>query len=530
MPGPFQIFIAYARKDTAFLDELRVQLKPLERSNKVHIWYDGKIEPGQVWEAAIKENLHRADIILLLVSADAIASDYFYEKEMADALKRHHKGEARVVPFIIRPCAWRATPLAELQALPKNGKAVTLWDDRDHAYSDAVNALWKMVEKLDADRKAEMEKHERAERERKEQQRRKKEKEQQAELAKKKKEEQQRRQQQEQQRRQKLKQQQAKEAAERQRRQEQRRLAEAERKRQQQANKQQRQEKIAAGLRSPWAWGGVLALLLVFVLSKMDCSSPTVTTPPPGDNGDGALSFIKNRKSGFDFVKVPGGTYNMGSPENEEGRDDDECQHPVTVSSFEIGKYEVTQADWREVMGEDPPELEFKGCDQCPVERVSWDDVQVFIKKASAKYGQQFRLPTEEEWEYAARGGSKSKGYLYAGSNDLDEVGWYWKNSGDKKLSGDWDWDKLESNNCKTHPVGSKKANELGIYDMSGNVWEWCADEWKPYPDCEGEKNSGLRAFRGGSWYFFNRYCRCAGRGRYYRDRRSSRVGFRLAR
>ncbi len=146
MNEPFQIFIAYSRKDSSYLNELKTHLTPLERNQTIKIWYDGKIEPGTRWEAAIKEHLHEADIILLLVSADAIASDYFYEKEMANALAKHHAGTARVVPFIIRSCAWQATPLAELQALPRDGKPVDEWNSRDTAFSDAVNSLWKIVQ------------------------------------------------------------------------------------------------------------------------------------------------------------------------------------------------------------------------------------------------------------------------------------------------------------------------------------------------------------------------------------------------
>jgi len=148
MAQAVHIFIAYARKDKALLDEFRVHLRPLERGDKVRIWYDGLIEPGAEWEADIKKNLHAADIILLLVSADAIASDYFYEKEVADALDRHRKGSARVVPMIVRPCAWKTTPLADLQALPRDGKPVTSWSDRDEAFTHAAEALWDMVHNI----------------------------------------------------------------------------------------------------------------------------------------------------------------------------------------------------------------------------------------------------------------------------------------------------------------------------------------------------------------------------------------------
>jgi hypothetical protein len=145
MNEAIKIFLAYSRKDTKYLDELRTHFNPIERSGIVNIWYDGKIEPGSVWNKEIKARLHNADIVILLVSADAIASDYFYEQEMKDAMERHNKGIAKVVPFILRPCNWKATPLAELQAIPKDAKAVTKWTNRDEAYSDAVTQIWDMV-------------------------------------------------------------------------------------------------------------------------------------------------------------------------------------------------------------------------------------------------------------------------------------------------------------------------------------------------------------------------------------------------
>ncbi|HOY08060.1 MAG TPA: SUMF1/EgtB/PvdO family nonheme iron enzyme [Saprospiraceae bacterium] len=224
----------------------------------------------------------------------------------------------------------------------------------------------------------------------------------------------------------------------------------------------------------------------------------------------------RTRRSGiYDVVRVEGGTFTMGSPEREEGRGNDECQHSVTVRTFSIGKYEVTQADWREIMGGDPPQLEFKGCDDCPVENVSWNDVKGFLKKLNAKFpGKNYRLPSEQEWEYAARGGNKNQGYRYSGSNDLKKVGWYVDNAG-----------------SKSHRVGDLAANELGIYDMSGNVYEWCQDEYDQYPGCSiaFEAYSSQYVFRGGSWSYFARHCRTALRGKAKPGYRVFNLGFRLA-
>jgi formylglycine-generating enzyme required for sulfatase activity len=226
----------------------------------------------------------------------------------------------------------------------------------------------------------------------------------------------------------------------------------------------------------------------------------------------------------IEMVPVEGGSFQLGG------------EHAVTVPDFEIGKYPVTQKQWREIMGNNPSH--FKG-DDLPVENISWDDAQAFINKLNKRFpGRHFRLPSEAEWEYAARGGLLSKGYEYAGSNKLDEVGWYWENSGDKPLSGKWDWEKIQKNNCRTHPVGQKKANELGLHDMSGNVWEWCADDW--HSDNEGRPTDGSawvdspqrgspRVLRGGSWLGNAGSCRVSLRNDYIPDSRGSGIGFRVA-
>ncbi len=188
----------------------------------------------------------------------------------------------------------------------------------------------------------------------------------------------------------------------------------------------------------------------------------------------------------------------------------------VTLSSYYIGKYEVTQAQWKAVMGNNPSE--FRG-DDLPVESVSWDDVQIFLGKLNSLTGKNYRLPTEAEWEFAARGGNQSKGYEYSGSNNLDEVSWNGKNS-----------------NGKTHTVGTKLPNELDIYDMSGNVYEWCQDS------CDGSANYGStptdgsantigydRVFRGGSFVNDVRRTHVSYRSGFTPGLSHGNVGFRLA-
>jgi formylglycine-generating enzyme required for sulfatase activity/serine/threonine protein kinase len=237
-----------------------------------------------------------------------------------------------------------------------------------------------------------------------------------------------------------------------------------------------------------------------------------------------ALEEAARRNDPFhdQMVFVKGGAFTMGCT-GEQGRNcdsDEKPAHQVTVRDFYIGKYEVTQKQWRAVMGSDPPELRFKGCDDCPVERVSWNDIQEFIKKLNQKTGKKYRLPTEAEWEFAARGGSAGSPTRYSGSNNIDDVAWYSENS-----------------NSKTHPVGRKKPNELGLYDMSGNVWEWCEDDW--HNNYNGAPTDGRawidsprgsgRVLRGGSWYGHAQYCRVSNRSSRTPDNRSYSLGFRLA-
>ncbi|MBQ9585751.1 MAG: formylglycine-generating enzyme family protein [Muribaculaceae bacterium] len=218
----------------------------------------------------------------------------------------------------------------------------------------------------------------------------------------------------------------------------------------------------------------------------------------------------------FTMVGVQGGTFTMGATAEQGGEadSDEKPAHQVIVSSFAIGQTEVTQELWEAVMGSNPNN--WKGS-KLPVEEVSWDDCQEFIKKLNALTGQNFRLPTEAEWEYAARGGSQSRGYKYSGSNTIDDVAWYDGNSG-----------------RQTHDVATKQPNELGLCDMSGNVWEWCQDWYGNYTegvqvDPAGPTSGSRRVNRGGSWDFSAGCCRVANRNGGDAGRRNDYLGFRLA-
>lgn len=213
---------------------------------------------------------------------------------------------------------------------------------------------------------------------------------------------------------------------------------------------------------------------------------------------DASKTYTVNGVS-FTMIGVYGGTFTMGSPDSDsEAYSNEKPAHQVTLSNYYIGETEVTQALWQAVMGSNPSY--YTGDLQRPVEQVSWDDCQTFISKLNELTGENFRLPTEAEWEYAARGGSASKGYKYSGSNNVDDVVWFFDNSSNK-----------------THVVKTKQPNELGIYVMSGNVYEWCSDWYGSYSSSAqtnptGPSSGSYRVFRGGSWCHNARFCRVANR------------------
>ncbi len=511
-PTPLKTFIIYAHEDRSTVNAIRGQLRIFEKREVLQIWDDGEILAGQDWDKSIKLKLESAQLILLFISVDFLNSEYIEKTELQAALQRHRDGEAKLIPIIVRPCFWQEYfELGKFQALPPQAKPILSHDA--HAIDDAYHAVALGI-KAAADEM--LQKIAAAEKKRQEE----------LEL-------------------------------------ENRQKAEAE-KQKQKAERLQKQDEIAwkaalAAIEKAVSEREKMNALEVYLdephhlLHRVEAETQfealqTAETarkiaekqreqqlleaerkkrgiePTDPERKEKFRTLVTALSKGIDenekglpeMVLVRGGTFQMGSNDH----DSEKPIHSVTLSDFEIGKHPVTQKLWQEIMGSNPSH--FTGCDDCPVEQVSWNDVQEFLRKINQKYpGKNYRLPSEAEWEYAARGGSQSKGYTYAGSSDINEVARYDKNSGGK-----------------THPVGSKKANELGIYDMSGNVWEWCQDAW--HDNYQGAPKDGsawirggeqgVRVLRGGSWGSDWVDCRAADR---YWDNpayRDDYYGFRLAR
>ena len=219
----------------------------------------------------------------------------------------------------------------------------------------------------------------------------------------------------------------------------------------------------------------------------------------------------------LNMIPVKGGTFQMGGISSDE-----QPVHSVTLSDYYIGETEVTQALWESVMGSNTSQ---SSDPRCPVEKVSWDDCQTFISKLNELTGLTFRLPTEAEWEFAARGGTKSMGYAYSGSNNIDDVAWY---SGNSYSLGENDPD------YGTHDVATKAPNELGIYDMTGNVFEWCQDWYGDYSSAAqtnptGPTSGSYRVVRGGNWRLDASKCRVSSRTKYVPSAANPNLGLRLA-
>jgi formylglycine-generating enzyme required for sulfatase activity len=421
-----RVFISYSREDKDLCEELSSHLASLENCGDITTWYDGRLEPGDEWREKIEVSLSEADIILLLVSAKFLASEFCYKIELPVAMQRHEDGTAIVIPILLRPCYWEIHPFAKLQILPEGARAVTRWPAPDEAYEQITRTIGKTVQKL----------------------------------------------------------------------------------------QQKRQ------LRQPG-----------------DVKPPTQPAPPTPQKPlavEGHFTEQLGNGVVLEMIKVPAGQFWMGSPDNEAERSNHEGpQHWVSVSEFRMGKYPVTQAQWSQVAALPKVEQDlkpfpshFKG-DKLPVEQVNWYEAVEFCQRLSQKTGRNYRLPSEAEWEYACRAGTTTPFY-FGETLSIDQANYngdYTYGNGPKGAYRE-----------KTTDVGSFPPNAFGLYDMHGNVWEWCADHWHDsYEDAPTDGspwieggNSKLLAVRGGSWYYNLGLCRSAFRARYEPVNFDYTLGFRV--
>jgi formylglycine-generating enzyme len=259
-----------------------------------------------------------------------------------------------------------------------------------------------------------------------------------------------------------------------------------------------------------------IAFTLLIFVSSLVFSQQIVDSVSLADMDEDSDFIESTNALNIEMVFVKGGSFTMGS-ENDSNETKLTARN-VVVSDFFISKYEITQTQWNNLVRESDLILYssfYSDCDECPVESVSWYDVQNYLDALFKLTGEKYRLPTEAEWEYAARGGSMSKSTMYAGGNCIDTVGWY------------------QDNTDRTNYVGEKDCNELGIYDMSGNVWEWCGDYYgdvllSNVVDPTGVINGTFRVARGGGFNCHKDFCTVYSRGSFLPESRESTIGFRV--
>lgn len=557
-------FICYAHEDHEVVEGLKKQLVVFEKKGLLQIWSDGKILPGEHWDKSIKIQLEQAELILLFISVDFINSDYIETTELKAAFQRHRDGQATLVPIIVRPCHWTEYfDMGQFQALPPKARPILSnhFPHRDEAFFEIADGLKKTAEALRAQKvaaAAQAEKQAAAEQQAAEKA---------AAAAEAAREATERQTRQADIRRQKdeaswqfaceddtlhayetyledgfiLHQAEAKQrvhnfqAAELKRRAADKAKAEAERQVKDLVEKKAREEAAAKAKAEAERQARAAT-------KKKVREEEVVKTKAELERFARALAENKVRKEEaashtdpFHDLMLPikGGTFDMGDTFGD-GSTTEKPVHRVTIKDFHLCKYPVTQGQWKKVMGKNP--ASFQGGGDLPVETVSWDDVQDFIQKLNQQLpaGQKpYRLPTEAEWEYAAREGGKK--VRFGNGKDIADP-----NEMNFNASKDYKKSYSVGGECrqKTTPVTQFKPNALGLYDMSGNVWEWCQDVW--HDNYEGASTDGSawvqggnglrRTVRGGSWYYYPSYCRAACRDWYITVTQSDLIGFRLAR
>jgi formylglycine-generating enzyme required for sulfatase activity len=456
-----EVFFSYARLDKRFQIELVKHLTPLQQQGLITTWHDGEIIAGEEWKKEIHSHLESANIILLLISADFLASKYCYDIELKHALERHKRQKARVIPIILRPVDWHHTPFGKLAALPTNGEAITLWPDQDAAFADVAAGLRRAVKEL-------------------------------------------------------------------------RPVSNYPTTPKPATNDSSRRkflQLLGLGLGGTGAFGAALLTQLFKPQPPNPVKSPTLFNAPNslskisftsvrlGSSGQilerpvgSTMAFVEELAKGVSMtmVKIPAGKFTMGSPASEEGRNKDETEHGVTVPEFYFGQTLVNQAQWQSIMGNNPSK--FNGDDQLPVDSVSWLDAMDFCQKLSQKTGRAYRLPSEAEWEYACRAGTKTP-FAFGKTITSAMVNYNGNTSYASAANGEY--------RQKTTSAGIFPANGFGLYDMHGNLWEWCLDEWvnnynNSPTDGSAREGVGLpandiqRLLRGGSWLSLAKDCRSA--------------------
>lgn len=491
--GVLDVFFSYSHRDEALRDELEVHLALLRREGAIRAWHDRRIGAGRKWEGEIARHLESANLVLLLISPDFIASDYCFDIEMTRALERHEAGEARVIPVILRPADWQTARFAKLQALPMDGKPVTTWPDRDSAFVDVVRGIRAALEDLRQHRQVTD----------------------------------------------------SPEAP---------RVTVEGLSRPQLEGQPLEPETRTAGsppgvpLRQPWH----NVLQLVFGLAVMGLTGYfvwpffRVARPAAGDQDVKTIVGVE-----FAWRYIPSGTFQMGSPTSEKERDVDEPLHQVKLTrGFWMGETEVTQGQWQALTGNNPSR--FKDCAECPVESVNWFEALAFANELSRRSKLEpcyelsgdngkkpgegieyqrvsfaglgcegFRLPTEAEWEYAARAKTRTP---------------FW--TGEYLTTEQANFEK--SVYRKTAEVRSYAANPWGLYEVHGNVWEWAQDAadrgegtnivTETYSEDPLNTRGSSRVNRGGGWASKASDCRAAFRYADAPNFRENDLGFRLVR
>ncbi|MCC5666050.1 SUMF1/EgtB/PvdO family nonheme iron enzyme [Nostoc sp. CHAB 5784] len=597
---PLKVFCSYSHNDEPLKDELAKHLTMLERQGVTSTWHDRKIPPGKEWDQQINENLNTADIILLLVSSDFIYSKYCWDVEVTKAIERHEAGEACVIPIILRNVSWQSAPFAKLQALPKNALPIKSWTNQDDAFMNVAEGIKFAAEQLIKERQQQRLRREAAITEYrlqaeefasdgeisfvesdilKDLQEKLKLTDQEAsavrekalepygiykknldkykqhltsfvdeqgypldekaetELGKSQKYYQ-------------LKDEDVVRLKKEQEIEYQKRQGERLPQEQERAENKRREAELQERLKRESSPPGIQTQAFEF-------DTATLTPKSAGFLGMGktyeinrsrgrAEFFAENLGNGIvlEMVAIPGGKFLMGSPESEPERTGDESpQHTVTIQPFFMGKFPVTQSQWKAVaalpkvnIDLDPEPSNFKGVNR-PVEQVSWDDVIEFCARLSKKTEKTYRLPSEAEWEYACRAGTTTPFYFgetittdlanYRGT-DWDYNGTVYRGNYAQGPKGEY--------RKQTTDVGKFPANPFGLFDMHGNIWEWCQDEWhKNYNGAPKDGSAWLvdndnqnRLLRGGSWLSLPRNCRSAFRNSFARGYRRSSVGFRV--